>query len=534
MKLAILNRKSAAVIGTAAALLSVAAYGPAAHVGATVRASASSGADLTLGWAEPPDTLNPATTGNRDVGPIDVNIFDTLVWDTPQLAPTPDLATKWTISPDGKTYTFTLRHGVKFQDGTPFNAAAVVSNIGYITAKTTQSTISLALLGPCLTAKAISTYTVTLSCTTAYAPLLTQLGEPYMGIQSPTAITKYGKGLGNHPVGTGPFEFVSYVPNQSVVLKRNPAYEWAPPAVKTNGPSKIAKLTFDVITNSQSRVGSLQSGQTQLIQETPGIYYKSLASQYTPMAVGITGMGIFAPINTQAWPTNDLAVRQAILYSVNKTAVIKLADDGAFPVDNTPLQKGTPGYDASIENMYPYDPAKADKLLSADGWKKVAGIWTKGGRQLALKLTGVSTVPEYPLLAQAIQSSLAANGMKASVVQEAVPAWLATNAAGQMSLTPLQYIATDPDALHLWFLPKQYYNWSKFTNSQLTGLIQKGQITSGAGRLAIYDQAQKIIMQQAVEMPIHENEDLLLLSKSLRGVSYSGGGFEYFYTASIS
>ena len=287
------------------------------------------GGTLTIGWAEPPDSLNPATTGARDVGPIDVNVFDTLVWLTPDLKATPDLATKWSVSPDGKTYTFTLRQGVKFQDGTPFNAQSVVANISYITAKSTQSTIALGLLGPCTTATAQGQYTVALHCSKPYAPLLLQLGEPYLGMQSPTAIAKYGKDLGTHLVGTGPFKFVSYTPNQSVVLARNPDYHWAPPAIGHNGPPSLSKIVFNIVTNSQSRVGSLQSGQSQLIQETPGVYYKSLASSYSEMADPISGLGIFAPINASQFPTNDVAVRQAIMYSINKTAMIQLADAGA-------------------------------------------------------------------------------------------------------------------------------------------------------------------------------------------------------------
>jgi peptide/nickel transport system substrate-binding protein len=102
-----------------------------------------------------------------------------------------------------------------------------------------------------------------------------------------------------------------------------------------------------------------------------------------------------------------------------------------------------------------------------------------------------------------------------------------------MSLTPLQYIAVDPDALHLWFLPGQYFNWSHYTNPQLTALITQGQQqTDTAKRLAIYSQIQKIIMDQAVLMPIHQNVDLVMTSKKLTGLLYSGGGFEYFGAAS--
>ena len=127
-------------------------------------------AKITVGWGEPLDTINPATTGNRDVGPIDANIFDTLVWLTPDFKITPDLATKWELSPDGKTYTFTLRQDVTFHDGTPFDAAAVVANIDYITDKTTQSKVSLSLLGPCASAKATAKYVVEFTCTAPYAP----------------------------------------------------------------------------------------------------------------------------------------------------------------------------------------------------------------------------------------------------------------------------------------------------------------------------------------------------------------------------
>ncbi|MDQ1574326.1 MAG: peptide/nickel transport system substrate-binding protein, partial [Actinomycetota bacterium] len=164
--------------------------------------SSPTGGDVSIGWAEPVDSLNPAVTGARDVGPIDSNIFDGLVWLTPALKATPHLATSWKISPDGKTYTFTLEKGVKFQDNTAFNASSVVANIKYITAKTTQSTIAIGLLGPCLQAKAVSEYTVEIDCSTPYAPLLNNLGEPYLGMQSPAAITKWGADLGMHPTGT--------------------------------------------------------------------------------------------------------------------------------------------------------------------------------------------------------------------------------------------------------------------------------------------------------------------------------------------
>ncbi len=494
-------------------------------------------AKIVVGWAGPFDTLNPATTGNRNVGPINVNIFDTLVWLTPDMQVTPALATKWEISDDKKTYTFTLHEGVTFHDGTPFDADAVVANFAYIEDKATQSKISLNLLGPCTTAKAVSKYVLQVSCSAPYAPFLAQLGEPYMGIQSPKAIKEYGLDLGLHPIGTGPFSFVSYQAGQSLVLKRNDAYSWNPPATKFTGPPDIAQITFQIVTSPQARVSQFQAGQSEVIQDVPGVFWNALSkmNRFTAIPVPITGMGIFAPINAGSWPTNDIAVRRAIEYAVDKKGVEQLADAGAYPVSNTPLVKGMTGYDAALEDAYPFDPAKAEALLREAGWTKSGEFWEKDGKKLAVTITALSTSTSYPLLAQAIQGYLRKAGMDASVQLLATPAWLATNIKGDMALTPLQYIGVDPDALRLWFTPDQYFNWSHFTDPALTKLIAEGQQEfDPAKRLAIYAEAQKITMDQAIDLPLRQNIDLVMTTPKLTGLTYSGGGFEYFGAASMS
>ena len=494
-------------------------------------------AKLTVGWAEPIDVLNPALTSARDVGPLLINMFDTLVWLTPDLKATPGLAKSWTVSPDGKTYSFTLRDDVTFHDGAPFDADAVVANVAFITDKKTQSKISLSLLGPCGQATAAAKYTVEFHCSTPYAPLLLQLGEPYLGMQSPKAIQQYGADLAMHPVGTGPFSLVSYTPNQSLIVKRNDDYKWNPPATNHSGPPDIAQITFQIVPNSQARISAFQSGQSDMMQETPGIFFKMLAAggRFTAVPVPISGLGIFAPIDAKKWPTSEVAVRKAILYATDKQGVIQLADNGSHPISNTPLEPGMLGYDAALGDMYPYDPAKAEATLKADGWSKNGEFYEKDGKRLTLNLTAIATVPEYPLLAQAIQGYLRKAGMDAQVTQLAVPAWYAANLNAESSLTPLQYVGVDPDALHLWYLPDQYFNFAHFTDPALTDAITQGQQESDpAKRTQFYQQAQKIIMEQALVMPIHLNVDQVMISKNLTGLTWSGGGFEYFGAAQLA
>lgn len=494
-------------------------------------------AKLTVGWAEPIDTLNPATTGARNQGPLLINIFDTLVWLTPDFKVEPLLAKSWTIAPDGKTYSFTLREDVKFHDGTAFDAEAVVANIRYITDKETPAKVSIALLGPCKEAVATGKYTVDIKCATPYAPLLTQLGVPYLGIQSPKAIAEYGKDLGLHPTGTGPFAFVSYEPNQSLVVKRNEAYAWNPASVGHKGPPDIAEVKFQIVPNAQARVSQFQSGQSQMMQQTPGVHWNAMQKmgRFTAIPVPITGLGIFAPVNAKKFPTNDIAVRRAIQYAVDKKGVVQLAEAGAIPPSLTPLQPSMTAYDKSLETMYPFDPAKAEQTLKDGGWTKKDGFWEKDGKRLTLTITAISTSTSYPLLAQAMQNYLQKIGMEVNVQQLASPAWLAANINGDMSLTPLQYIGVDADALSNWFTAGQYFNWSHYSNPKLDELFKQGrEQTDPSKRLPIYAEIQKILMDEAVILPIRQNIDLVMTSKKLTGVTYSGGGFEYLGAAALA
>jgi peptide/nickel transport system substrate-binding protein len=516
-------------LGAAATALVAAACGGSSS---SASGPGSAGQNITIGWGQDPDNVDPAISGAQTVRSLAINVFQTLIWETPSGQLTPDLATSWTVSPDGKTYTFTLRKGVTFQDGTPFNAAAVVANFKFITAKNTQSVDALGDLGTCLSATASGTSTVQVHCSTPY-PLLSNLSSPDLGMQSPKALAQFGSNIQFHLVGTGPFEFVKYVPNQSLVLKRWAKFNWAPPALHQNGPAKAAQITFDFVPSSGSRISELQSGQAQIIEGTPEAYYAKFktSSQFKDLAVPIAGMGIFMPFDVTKFPTNDTAVRQAISYFVNRSAAIKTALQGAYPELTTPLQAGVLGYSASVP-QYSFDPAKGTELLTADGWKKSGGVWTKGGKQLSIVLNSLTDSTTVAIL-QALQGQLATQGIKASIASNAVTAWVNFNAEGKMNSTVLEFANPDPAQMLQWYVPGQYYeNWTKVNDPALTKALQAGQsTTSDTARVSDYLAAQKIIMNQAYEIPFHVNEDLLTYASSVSGIEYEGGGDAFFYQA---
>lgn len=492
---------------------------------------------LTVSWYQEPDTVWPSITGSRSVSQFLRSVVDTLIWLNPKGQVTPDLATSWKISNHAQTYVFNLRKGVTFQDGSPFNAAAVVKTINFIEAPKTHSFSAIGALGPFKDVKALGKYKVRFDFKQPYAAFLPRLGEPIMGFESPKSIAAYQKDPSTMPVSTGPYQIISFTPNQSITLVRYAKYHWGPKALGYSGPGKIDKIVFHISAVSEARLAELQSGQAQLIDGVPGVYYKKYKgnSQFRETALPLSGVGIWSVINNTKFPTNIKAVRQAILYYTNRPAVIKIADDNVFPVSWGPIQKGTLGYFPTFNSWYHYNPAKGTKLMKAAGFKKVNGIWTKGGKKATIDFTAIANNADYPALAQAIQGDLQRAGFNTTFAQFSVTAWSDNNTKGNETMTPLQWTDVDPDALRLLFTPGNPFSWCHYNNPTFTRMVDKAAgLPNMSKRLKIYKQAETILMRDAVMMPLHYNADLVMMAKTLKGVKVYAQGGLILWTASLS
>lgn len=530
------KRKTLRVVA-ALVLLSLGASPAGVRIVAASRNHQPSGGTMTEAFGVVLDTFNPAQTGYTAAGWVVRDIFDSLVYITPEGKVTPWLATRWTVTNDGKTYTFYLRHDVTFQDGTPFDANAVVYNVHYFENPATQSKVT-SILGDYLSAKALSKYVFQYKIKTPYSPLLFNWGGWQLGMQSPAALQKYGKEAGNHPVGSGPFMFQSYVRPTTITLARNPHYNWGPSAIGISGPAKLDKIVFNVITQPSVLADELRTGQAQYAASMPVLQYKALKADpnFTPSPIKITGAGVYTLINNAKFPTNDPAVRKAINMAIDKVGVIKLADAGQFPVTWGPLQSGTYGYDEALNNYYPYNPAKAAQVLKADGWKKVNQIWTKNGKQLTLRWTLIAQAGDYDDMGTAQIGYLTSFGIKVNTAAIAGTAWEASNTNGDFNMTgPLQFSDTDPDLLHLMLGKGQFFNWARYANPTVWKLLDEGRRTpNGPARLKIYYHAQQIVEQDAWNLPIRLDENLDMMSSKLKGVRVDFGGVPNYYPAYFS
>ena len=264
-----LNRRSyrVATLAAAVALVGAGTAVAAPSMSQHGQVTKAGNGTLVIGIADEPDTLDPEVTGNRASYSVDRQIYDTLIVRSDKTkAFVKSLATGWNYSKDGLTYTFTLRRGVTFQDGTPFNAAAVVFNLDRGVDPKTKSQTAAAILGPYKSSKAVGPYKVVVSFKTTTSPtsVLDALSQAYWGMVSPTAVKKEGADYGRHPVGTGPFTFKEWVSNDHITLERNPAYKWGSPYYGHTGPAYLDQVVFRIIPDSATRVAALQSGSINL------------------------------------------------------------------------------------------------------------------------------------------------------------------------------------------------------------------------------------------------------------------------------
>ena len=334
---------------------------------------------MTAGNVPIPDTpTNEGGEGRRFVGS---QIYEGLTrMDTNQDAtwttPVPGMAESWTLSDDKLTWTFKLRQGQKFHDGTPFNAEAVKFGIERITNKNapqynptlaSAAARDIAAIG---NVTAVDDYTVQIATKSPYSFLLWDLAV--VMLPSPTAVQTWGKDYVQHAAGTGPFKMTKYVDGQVMELEPNEGY-W-------QGKPKLDKLVLLPMPEPAARLAALQSGDIDWGEVPPPNAVAQLKDQGFQVITGPYPHIITYKYNIDRPPFNDVRVRQAVNYAINRDAQVAVIDGFGFPASQY-IHKGHPYYDDAWEG-YTYNPTKAKELLTAAGYAdgfKVRMIYPTSG-----------------------------------------------------------------------------------------------------------------------------------------------------------
>ena len=404
---------------------------------------------LIYGRGADSKSLDPIQVTDGESLKVTKNIYDTLVdYDDDNTEVVPGLAERWESSKDGKTWTFYLRKGVKFHDGTDFNAEAVVYNFerwmdkdhpdhkggefpyyGYMFGgyKGDKGHVIKSVT-------AVDEYTVKFELNYPQAPFLNNLAMPPFGIASPTAVKKDPEGFGQKPVGTGPFKLDSWKKNDTITLVKNEEY-WQ------EGLPKLDKLIYRSIPENAARFSALQAGDIDIMDGLNPSDVKLVKQNQNLQIFERPGMNVaYLAFNTEKKPFNDPKVRQALNHAVNKEGIIKsFYADLAKPAKN-PMPDVLWGYNDQIKD-YEFDLDKAKKLLKeagyADGFK--VDFWAPTDPR--------PYMPDGKKIAEFIQADLAKIGVKAEIVSYDWQTYLDRTGKGEHSMALLGWIGDngDPD-----------------------------------------------------------------------------------------
>ena len=453
---------------------------------------------LVVGQIAEPKSLDPhAVTAVNDFR-ILVNLYDGLTrYKSGTLEVEPALATKWTISDDGKVYTFSLREGVKFHDGTAFDAAAVKFNFERMLDEkhphhdTGPFPLSF-FFSSVDTIDAPDAHTVKFTLKEPYAPFLSNLAYPTGLMVSPAAIEKHGKDIGRHPVGTGAFRFEAWDANAKVVVTGNPDY-W-------DGAPSLEAVIYRPITDANTRTAEMLAGGLDVMVETPPDSLRQFQSDDRFQVLEQAGPHLwFLILNTKEGPFADKRVRQAVNYAINKKALVENVLQGTAEVaaGPTPPAFGW-AYDESLQ-PYPYAPDKATKLLKDAG---------HDGKELVFYVTeGGSGMLDPVAMGTAIQADLQKVGMKVKIETYEWNTFLGKvnpGLEGKADMAEMAWMTNDPDTLPYLALrsaampDKGGFNSGYYANPKVDELLNAARTeTDQARRATLYQEMQRIVHDDA-------------------------------------
>ncbi|MBW4435862.1 MAG: hypothetical protein KME04_01930 [Pleurocapsa minor GSE-CHR-MK-17-07R] len=493
--------------------------------------SAQNQPSMIYGLTLQPSGFDPHINASSELGIPLRSVYDTLVYRNPETnAFVPGLATSWQLAPDGLSMTFTLRQGVTFHDGTPFNAQAVAANLDRITAPESASQKAIFLLGPYVGYDIVDDYTIQLRLSEAYSPLLDGLSQVYLGMASPTAFQEYGlERYQLHQVGTGPYQFVDYLPGDTLTLRRNDAYAWAPEFMQPNV-LRPEVIEFRFFEDPPSRALALQNGDVQVVGELLPTDARNLgaSSEVRVLPVGIAGQPLQFLMNTTRYPTNDERVRQAILFATNREAII----DGVFqrfsPVAWGPFSATTQYYSQTVVGRYAYDINQANLLLDAAGLVDNDGNGYRdfGGADIEVDVI----VPPWgliPQVAQYLEQQWRDVGLRAVLQQVPSRAGLADAiVSGEYNLVANYEFGVDPAFIARYYTSGAPNNYTGFADTAMdTMFSQAQQQYDDAARQSLYTQAQNLIMDRALVLPIRDYVNLNGFRSEVGGLAYDAYGW---------
>jgi peptide/nickel transport system substrate-binding protein len=527
-RIAIAAVSAALLATTAAACSSSASSQPASSASSQSTATPAAGTPVqggTLNWAlaEDPLSLDPWGGGSgNDQLYVTRQIFDTLIEQNPATGQLlPFLASSWSSNAGATQFKFTLRSGVTFSNGEALTAQDVADNFaGILKQGATASWVAADFVGyKSTTVTGPLTFTVNFS--QPDGAFLQQVSGVDIVAPSTLKIPYQDWASGKGVIGSGPFVLQSYTPGQSVILTRRAGYSWGPSDRTNQGAAYLNKIDFKITPEDSVRTGVLTSGQVEAIDNVNPTDVSTLQSDgYDVLTRANPGIAFSLTFIQNNPISEDLQVREAISDAIDSTAIRDAVLNSDYAVATSILSNDTVGY-VNLSKDLTYDPAQAEKLLSADGWVSGSnGIREKDGKELSLTLGWINNFAPNENALELLQAELKQVGVQVTLETGTVPQYLANLEAGKFNLAWGNLSNSNAAVLRTQFSPtgSDYYKLSDPTLDQY--FTEEYATSSQSAQDQYAAQAQERILQQYYAVPVFQLTTIIATSKSVHGVEF--------------
>ncbi|MEU9347917.1 ABC transporter substrate-binding protein [Streptomyces sp. NPDC048278] len=487
---------------------------------------AKSGGTLTFAVGSDSGCVDPQQVGSNDTIYSVRQIVDSLTDQDPKTGKiVPWLARSWEISADATTFTFRLRSGVTFSDGSKLTAQVVKDNFDAVPKLGALGTLAEGYLSGVKSTTVVDPLTVKVAFKQPNAQFLQATSTHSLGIESSASVQRSPQQkCSDGVVGSGPFVLKQYVQNQSITLDRRTGYDWGSALWTKKGEAYLDKVVYKVVPEAGVRAGSLQSGQVDVISSVGKANEAALkGGQVALRSRANPGVVFGLGLNNARPLLKDVKVRQAILAAVDRKQIA----DTVFPTGTRPatsvLAHTTPDY-TDLSTDLAFDAARAKSLLDQAGWKAGSdGIRAKGGKKLSLTITWFPNAATNQPALELVQQQLKAVGIDVVLKQLPVTQFATTLQGGGFDVVWGNVTRADPDILRGSF-SSQLGNFYHLPASSLdTALNAQAATTDTAKRRQLVAQAQQLIVQNAYNVPVVELQTQLGVAKKVHDLEFDSG-----------
>lgn len=493
------------------------------------------GGTLVHAFRDPINTLDPPVPNSDSLGRLLNSFLDPLVWQPEPGKFLPGLATSWQVTPDATRYTFTLREGVKFHDGTPFNGVAVKATLDRIVDPQLKALL-IGQLGPYDGTDVLGDHQIRVRFKEPYPLFLHYLGATALRPVSPAGVKKWGADFGQNLVGTGPFALTKFSPSE-ITFERFADYNWAPAFLDHKGPAYLDRVVLRLVPESSTRLIALEKGESQLIDFVPDGDVKRFRSdpKFVVDVIPVPGLPQLLQLNVTKPPLDDKRVRQAIQYAVDQKKLVDVLFFGVRRPGYGVLASPTPGYWKGVEEAYRHSPDKAKALLDAAGWKPGAGgIREKDGQRLSL-LYITTNRAEYTQAGEVVQDMLRQVGIEMKIDAMSNAASLTKYQMNEHHVGRLGEINADPSSMTYPVHSRNIRGGTQGNRSRYSNPETDAQLDAAAKeidprkRMQMYEALQKAVTEEAFILGTFEQTLIHVRSRNLEGLVYDNLGRFFFH-----